>query len=99
MNMSELLTYVNSDIYFEGKVLLRNFIENGMKLTMGFMAMGEFNWLAEEQESFHIIDGDALFVLPDGELKAISGTKIVVSKGVKFRVIVQKPLDYRCYYG
>ncbi|PHM44740.1 hypothetical protein Xmau_01453 [Xenorhabdus mauleonii] len=96
--MSELLQFKDTYIFFDGKVVLRNFLSEGVKVTMGYMATGEFRWLAEEPERFHILSGKAEFIVGSDKLIAEQGREVFVPAGSTFTVNVSEPLDYRCYY-
>lgn len=99
MNMSETLTFDKTYIFFEGRVVLRDFHQNGQKMTMGYMAKGDFKWLADQVERFTIVSGLADFIFDDQIIPARSGSVITVPEGKTFTVKVTEPMDYRCYYG
>ncbi|MDC9581486.1 pyrimidine/purine nucleoside phosphorylase [Xenorhabdus sp. PR6a] len=96
--MSELFQFKETHIFFDGKVVLRNFLSDGVKVTMGYMATGEFRWLAEEPERFHILSGNAEFIVGSDRFIAEQGSEIFVPAGSTFTVNVSESLDYRCYY-
>ena len=97
--MSDLYSYEGTNIFFDGKVVLRHFYQNNAKVTMGFMAAGEFKWLAEETERFFILTGCADFIVGTDVLSASPDREIIIPKGSVFIVKVSEPLDYRCFYG
>ncbi|WP_036829130.1 pyrimidine/purine nucleoside phosphorylase [Photobacterium sanctipauli] len=91
--------YHDTFVFFDGNVILRNFkTGNDTVITFGFMRCGSYCWLAEQQETFHIEAGKAVFVV-DGEESSVSkGSIMIVPKGKKFTVKVLEHLDYRCQY-
>ncbi|KMJ46119.1 pyrimidine/purine nucleoside phosphorylase [Xenorhabdus khoisanae] len=97
--MSEPLFYDNSFVFFDGRVILRNFISNGVRVTLGFMAKGEYRWLAEEAEHFIIDEGEAIFSYDNFEFVASPSSEIIIPKGMTFNVNVRSHLDYWCYYA
>ncbi|MBF2792019.1 MULTISPECIES: pyrimidine/purine nucleoside phosphorylase [Enterobacter] len=97
--MSELLRYEKTLIFFDGKVILRDFSVDGIKMTMGYMASGQYRWLAEDPERFIIISGKAVFTYNDQKVNVQSGNEVFVPAGTTFTVEVAEPLDYRCYYA
>ncbi|WP_300000684.1 pyrimidine/purine nucleoside phosphorylase [uncultured Cedecea sp.] len=97
--MSELFEFDSTHIFFDGKVLLRDFYQNKIKVTMGFMAAGEFKWLADKTERFIILSGCAYFILGDDVFPALPNSEITIPEGTVFTVKVSEPIDYRCYYG
>ncbi|WP_080468943.1 pyrimidine/purine nucleoside phosphorylase [Enterobacter cloacae] len=97
--MSELLRYEKTFIFFDGKVVLRDFSVEGNKMTMGYMASGHYRWLAEDAERFIIVSGNAIFAFNDKEVNAQPGDEVFVPPGTTFTVEVAEPLDYRCYYA
>ncbi|MGF1681196.1 pyrimidine/purine nucleoside phosphorylase [Photobacterium minamisatsumaniensis] len=97
---NETYNYQDSYVFFDGNVILRNFkTDNNELITFGFMRCGEYRWLADEQETFHIESGQAVFLVDDDEVTVISHSTFVVPKGKEFTVRVLEHLDYRCQYG
>lgn len=97
--MFNQLLFENTLIFFDGKVVLRNFIENGKKMTMGFMSIGDYRWFAEDPERFLIIGGCATFTFNDEIRTVKDGDEIFVPAGTTFTMSVTEALDYRCYYA
>ncbi|EAY5052206.1 DUF1255 family protein [Salmonella enterica subsp. enterica serovar Havana] len=97
--MSESFEFDSTHIFFDGKVVLRDFYQNRTKVTMGFMAAGEFKWLAEKKERFNILSGAACFIIGNDVLPALPNSEIIIPEGTVFIVKVSEPIDYRCYYG
>lgn len=97
--MSDQLLFDSTLIFFDGRVVLRNFIEHGRKMTMGFMSVGDYRWLAEEPEHFMIVSGGATFTFNNKTRTAKEGCEIFVPAGTTFTMSVTEPLDYRCYYA
>ncbi|MDC9589966.1 pyrimidine/purine nucleoside phosphorylase [Xenorhabdus sp. XENO-10] len=96
--MSETLYYENTCIFFDGKVLLRNFKGDKGRLTFGFMAIGEYRWVAEETERFEISEGEAIFSYKETIISVVSGSEVIIPQNTTFTVKVSQHLDYRCYY-
>lgn len=99
MIMSDTLTFDRTYIFFDGRVVLRDFYQDDIKLTMGYMAKGEFKWLADKTERFTIVSGLANFIFDGKIIPAEPGSIITVPEGKTFTVNVSEPIDYRCYYG
>ncbi|MFD3249197.1 pyrimidine/purine nucleoside phosphorylase [Rahnella aquatilis] len=97
--MSDLLEFRETHIFFDGKVVLREFLSGDVRVTMGYMSSGEFRWLAEEPERFNIISGCAEFIVDAESYIAAPGHEIYVPAGSTFTVKVSEPIDYRCYYA
>ncbi|WP_227317968.1 pyrimidine/purine nucleoside phosphorylase [Cedecea davisae] len=97
--MSELFIFEGTHIFFDGKVVLRDFYQKDIKVTMGFMAKGEFKWLAEKTERFFILSGRADFIVGSDVISAYPQSEIIIPEGSVFSVQVSEPLDYRCFYG
>ncbi|CAM4014956.1 pyrimidine/purine nucleoside phosphorylase [Xenorhabdus thuongxuanensis] len=96
--MSDALYYENACIFFDGKVLLRNFKGDTGRLTLGFMTIGEYHWLAEETERFEITEGEAIFSYEETIISVVPGNEVIIPQGTYFTVKVKQHLDYRCYY-
>ncbi|MBU2896625.1 pyrimidine/purine nucleoside phosphorylase [Vibrio hepatarius] len=99
MQEFEELKYVQSFIFFDGKSLIREFIDQtGCKISFGFMLKGKFIWKATGIEKFSIFSGEAIFIYEDIKISVKAGDNITIPDSVEFIVEVVSDLDYRCDY-
>lgn len=99
MQEFEELKYVQSFIFFDGKSLIREFVDHsGSKISYGFMLKGKFIWKATGIEKFSIFSGEAIFLYEEATVSVVAGEHITIPDGVEFVVEVTSDLDYRCDY-
>ena len=89
-----------ANIYFDGNVTSRTFIENGDKKSLGIMNVGEYVFGTVEAENMEIISG-----LVEVKLKNIdtwqtykAGTSFDVPADSSFDIKVLELTDYCCSY-
>ncbi|MDW6091073.1 pyrimidine/purine nucleoside phosphorylase [Vibrio rhizosphaerae] len=99
MQEFEELKYVQSFIFFDGRSLIREFVDQaGCKISYGFMLKGKFIWKATGIEKFSIFSGEAIFIYEGATVSVRAGEHITIPDGVEFVVEVNSDLDYRCDY-
>ncbi|MFY4803008.1 pyrimidine/purine nucleoside phosphorylase [Aliarcobacter butzleri] len=90
-----------ANIYFDGKVTSRTFIEsNGEKKTLGIMMIGEYTFGTNEAELMEIIAGEVEVKLKDTNESKIYGanTSFSVPANSSFDIKVKTITDYCCSY-
>ncbi|MFW0701520.1 pyrimidine/purine nucleoside phosphorylase [Aliarcobacter butzleri] len=90
-----------ANIYFDGKVTSRTFIEsNGEKKTLGIMMIGEYTFGTNEAELMEIITGEVEVKLKDTNEWKIYGanTSFSVPANSSFDIKVKTITDYCCSY-
>ncbi len=90
-----------ANIYFDGKVTSRTFIEpNGEKKTLGIMMIGEYTFGTNEAELMEIIAGIVEVRLKDtNEWKIYKdGSSFSVPANSSFDIKVKEITDYCCSY-
>ncbi|HCZ9559227.1 pyrimidine/purine nucleoside phosphorylase [Vibrio cholerae] len=99
MQEFEELKYVQSFIFFDGKSLIRDFVDpTGRKISYGFMLKGKFIWKAIGIERFSIFSGEAIFLFEGATVSVGAGEHVTIPHDVEFVVEVTSDLDYRCDY-
>ena len=100
----EILENVNlvkkANVYFDGNVTSRSFIENGDKKSLGIMMPGSYYFGTCEAELMEIIDGDVDVKLKGQESwnKYTVGTSFNVQANSGFDIKVNVITDYCCSY-
>jgi len=92
---------VEGNSYFGGAVTSRTLhFEDGSKKTLGFMAIGEYEFATKEAELMKITSGMLEVQLPysDVWLTIKGGDSFNVPANSKFQVKVQSITDYCCSY-
>ncbi|UQF12472.1 pyrimidine/purine nucleoside phosphorylase [Vagococcus lutrae] len=90
-----------ANIYFEGKVSSRTVIlENGERLTLGFMTPGEYTFNTAAKERMEIVGGSLTVQLPDEEdwQTYTAGQSFDVPANSQFHAKTDTYADYTCYY-
>lgn len=93
----EQLTYKNSLVFFDGLSLIREFESStGDVVAYGYMLPGKFVWKADLIETFNIINGEAIFIFDNHEVKIGPNDVVSIPQNTVFEVHVKTMLDYRC---
>jgi len=91
-----------ANVYFDGKVSSRNimFADNSRK-TLGFMLPGEYEFSTGDRETMEILAGEieVLFAESEEWCNYVSGQTFEVPANSRFKVKLNKPVDYCCSYG
>jgi uncharacterized protein YaiE (UPF0345 family) len=90
-----------ANIYFEGKVSSRTvYLQNGERVTLGFMLPGEYEFGTGDKEIMEVIGGAMTVKLPQAEdwETITEGHSFEVPADSKFLVKVDKMADYCCSY-
>ena len=100
----EIIENVNlikkANIYFNGNVTSRTFIENEEKKSLGIMMPGEYNFGTQEAELMEILDGDVDVRLKgqDSWQKYTADSSFDVPANSSFDIKVNVITDYCCSY-
>lgn len=89
-----------ANIYFDGNVTSRNYIENGVEKSLGIMMPGEYKFGTKKAEHMRIISGK-VEVLLDGDSnweEVESGEYFEVPADSSFDIKVIEITDYCCTY-
>lgn len=90
-----------ANLYFDGKVNSRTVIlENGDRITLGFMQAGDYTFCTAEKEVMEILGGGMTVLLP-GETSwrtLAEGETFEVPANSQFEVKVAGYADYLCSY-
>lgn len=101
----EILENVNlqkqANIYFDGNVTSRSYVENGVTKSLGIMMPGEYTFGTKDAEHMEIISGDVEILLTGlqsnwEEIKA--GGFFEVPANSSFDIKVNTITDYCCTY-
>lgn len=101
----EILENVNlqkqANIYFDGNVTSRSYVENGLNKSLGIMMPGEYTFGTNDAEHMEIISGDVEVLLTGlesnwEEIKA--GEYFEVPANSSFDIKVNTITDYCCTY-
>lgn len=89
-----------ANIYFDGNVTSRTFIENGDKKSLGIMMPGSYTFGTQEAELMEILDGDVDVKLKDEKSwnKYTSNSSFDVPANSSFDIKVNVITDYCCSY-
>ena len=89
-----------ANIYFDGNVTSRTFIENGEKKSLGIMMPGEYTFGTQEAELMEILDGDVDVRLKgeDSWNKYNADSSFNVPCDSSFDIKVNVITDYCCSY-
>ena len=89
-----------ANIYFDGKVTSRSFIdENGVKKSLGIMMPGEYTFGTNEAEHMEIISGTVEVLIGDSNWETIeAGGYFEVPANSSFEIKVLDITDYCCTY-
>lgn len=99
-------TYKNIDlveqanIYFDGNVTSRSFIDNGEKKSLGIMMKGEYTFGTQEAELMQILQGEVQVRQKDSQewITYEAGTSFNVPASSSFDIKVLSITDYCCSY-
>lgn len=89
-----------ANVYFDGNVTSRSFIENGESKSLGIMMPGEYNFGTAAAELMEIIDGECEVKLKDStEWNTYkSNSSFSVPANSSFDIKVKVLTDYCCSY-
>ena len=89
-----------ANIYFDGNVTSRTFIENGDKKSLGIMMPGSYTFGTQEAELMEILDGDVDVKLKDENSwnKYTANSSFDVLANSSFDIKVNVITDYCCSY-
>jgi len=90
----------NVNNYFDGKVVSLGFENKEGAVTIGVMAVGEYEFGTSTKEYMTITSGKMTVLLPgETEWKIFNEYEtFVVEKNTKFKVKVDESTSYRCVY-
>lgn len=89
-----------ANIYFEGKVTSRSYVENGVSKSLGIMMPGEYTFGTQKAEHMEIISGKVEILLAgDSNWETINGGEYFeVPADSSFDIKVLEITDYCCTY-
>ena len=90
-----------ANVYFNGKVSSRNvWLENGERVTLGFMVAGEYEFGTADKEIMEVLSGEITVLLPGQTAwkSFTAGGVFEVPANSKFGVKVAEYADYQCAY-
>jgi len=96
-----VMVEVEGNSYFDGAVTSRTIhFEDGSKKTLGFMAVGEYEFGTNEAELMQITSGVLEVKLPDEDVWQTikGGDSFNVPANSKFQVKIHNMVDYCCSY-
>ncbi|MBF4695268.1 pyrimidine/purine nucleoside phosphorylase [Fusibacter ferrireducens] len=92
---------LKANTYFDGKVNSRTvYLENGERVTLGFMQAGEYVFGTADKEIMEILGGSMEVLLPNESQWQIfqENDRFEVSANSEFQIKVTDMVDYCCYY-
>lgn len=101
MELKNVTVETKANIYFDGKVNSRTIIlENGERLTLGFMQPGEYTFNTGEKELMEVLGGEMTILLPgETEWRTVKeGERFEVPANNHFDVKIMSYADYSCAY-
>ncbi len=91
----------NVNEYFDGKVKSLAFQNKKGDVTIGVMAIGEYEFGTTTIEHMTVTSGEMKVQLPNSAEWKVFGEyeTFVVEKNTKFKVIVEDQTSYKCVYS
>ena len=90
-----------ANVYFQGRVTSRKItFESGEVKTLGIMLEGEYEFGTNEAEIMEIMQGELDLLLPNEQewKKIVAPATFNVAANAKFKLKVNKLVDYCCSY-
>ncbi len=90
---------IQVNVYLDGKVKSLGADTEGQRFTTGVMLPGEYNFGTDQEETVTVTIGTLSIKLPNSSWKKVGkGETVVIPRGIKFDLKIEKTCAYICFY-